>query len=87
MEKEKNTYIPPILTVVEFKTERGYAESGLVMNTVQRINEFADQEMAIKMAQESNLTGEAVGGEMFGNVDQSNPGGSSDWQYSNGGWF
>ena len=89
MKKEKNTYIPPVLTVVEFKTERGYAESAtsLVMNSVQRINEFADQEMTIRMANESPLTGEAIGGEMYGNVDQTNPGGSSNWQYSNGGWF
>lgn len=27
MKKEKNTYITPLLTVVEFKTERGYAAS------------------------------------------------------------
>lgn len=87
MKKEKNAYIPPVLTVVEFKTERGYADSGLVMNAVQSINDFADQEMLIKMAQDNPLTEEAVGGQMYGNVDMTNPGGSSNWQYSNGGWF
>lgn len=87
MKKEKNTYIPPVLTVVEFKTERGFAASGLVMNAVQNINDFADQEMLIRMAQDNPLTEEAVGGQMYGNEDHTNAGGSSAWQYSNGGWF
>ena len=88
MEKEKNTYIPPILTVVEFKTERGYATSALNpgLQAVQSINDFVDREMSIQMAQ-GNANGEAVGGQMYGNEDMSNVGGSSDWQYSNGGWF
>ena len=86
MKKEKNTYITPILTVVEFKTERGYAQSGLVMNASMRINEFVDEQMAIQVAQ-ANENGEAVGAQMYGNEDYSNPGGSSNWQYSNGGWF
>lgn len=86
MKKEKNAYIPPVLTVVEFKTERGYADSGLVMNAAQNINDFVDQEMQIRVAQ-SNSNGEAVGGQMYGNVDMTNPGASSNWQYENGGWF
>ncbi len=86
MKKEKNTYITPILTVVEFKTERGYAQSGLVMNASMRINEFVDEQMAIQVAQ-ANENGEAVSAQMYGNEDYSNPGGSSNWQYSNGGWF
>ena len=86
MKKEKNTYITPLLTVVEFKTERGYAQSGLHMNAAMRINEFVDEQMAIQVAQ-ANENGEAVGAQMYGNEDYSNPGGSSNWQYSNGGWF
>ena len=86
MKKEKNTYITPLLTVVEFKTERGYAQSDLVMNASMRIDEFVDEQMAIQVAQ-ANENGEAVGAQMYGNEDYSNPGGSSNWQYSNGGWF
>lgn len=87
MKKEKNTYITPLLTVVEFKTERGYAASeNLVMNASMCIDEFVDEQMAIHVAQ-ANENGEAVGAQMYGNEDYSNPGGSSNWQYSNGGWF
>ena len=87
MKKEKNTYITPLLTVVKFKTERGYAQSeNLVMNASMRIDEFVDEQMAIHVAQ-ANENGEAVGAQMYGNEDYSNPGGSSNWQYSNGGWF
>ena len=87
MKKEKNTYITPILTVVEFKTERGYAQSeNLVMNASMRIDEFVNEQMVKHVAQ-ANENGEAVGAQMYGNEDYSNPGGSSNWQYSNGGWF
>lgn len=87
MKKEKNTYITPLLTVVEFKTERGYAASGLLVeNASMRINEFVDEQMAIQVAQ-ANENGEAVGADMYRNEDYSNVGGSSNWQYSNGGWF
>ena len=85
MEKVKKAYIAPLLTVVEFRTERGY-EGSLIMNASMRINEVVDQEMAIHVAQ-ANENGEAVGAQMYGNEDYSNPGGSSNWQYSNGGWF
>lgn len=91
MKKEKNTYITPLLTVVEFKTERGYALSANVfdpgMQAAQAINDFIDEERSIQVAQQNGLTGEAIGGQMYGNEDNSNPGGSSNWQYSNGGWF
>lgn len=89
MKKDKKTYITPLLTVVEFKTERGYAQSeneNLVMNASMRINEFVDEQMAIQVA-DANENGEAVGAQMYGNEDYSNVGGSSNWQYSNGGWF
>ena len=85
MEKVKKAYIAPLLTVVEFRTERGY-EGSLIMNASMRINEVVDQEMAIHVAQ-ANENGEAVGAQMYGNEDYSNVGGSSNWQYSNGGWF
>ena len=89
MKKEKNTYITPLLTVVEFKTERGYAASDsglLVENASMRINEFVDEQMVKHVAQ-ANENGEAVGAQMYENEDYSNVGGSSNWQYSNGGWF
>lgn len=90
MKKEKNTYITPILTVVEFKAERGFAVSANVfdpgMQAAQAINDFIDEERSIQVAQQNGF-GEAVGGQMLGNEDHSNAGGSSAWQYSNGGWF
>lgn len=45
MKKEKNTYITPLLTVVEFKTEKGYAMSGVVPEPATiagELNMFAD---------------------------------------------
>jgi len=90
MKKEKNTYITPLLTVVEFKAERGFAVSANVfdpgMQAAQAINDFIDEERTIRVAQQNGF-GEAVGGQMLGNEDYTNPSGSSNWQYSNGGWF
>ena len=87
MKKEKNTYITPLLTVVEFKTERGYAQSeNLVMNASMRINEFVDQEMEIQLADvDSRGHNEVLAGNLGENVDQAS--GGSAWQYSNGSWF
>ena len=43
MKKEKNMYITPLLTVVEFRTERGYAMSGVEPATISgELNMFAD---------------------------------------------
>ncbi len=85
MKKEKNTYITPILTVVEFKTERGYAQSGYVMEASQAINDYlVFHESQILVAnQESH--GEVVASDFGANMDQAT--GGSSWQYSNGSWF
>ena len=45
MKKEKNMYITPLLTVVEFRTERGYATSSPVPEPATisgELNMFAD---------------------------------------------
>lgn len=86
MEKEKNTYIPPILTVVEFKTERGYAESSFsFQNTAQRIDMFVMTESGM-VTEQNDGDGNLAAGYMEGNQDYSNAS-SGSWQYSNGGWF
>ena len=88
MKKEKNTYIPPILTVVEFKTERGYAASGdnLIINSQQAIQLFIDKEVAAQQMGDVD-DNQVVAGVMGGNEDHSNAGSGSAWQYSDGGWF
>ena len=84
MEKAKKAYIAPLLTVVEFKAERGYAQSGFVMEA-SAINDYlVFQESQILVAdQESH--GEVVASGFGANVDQAT--GGSSWQYSNGSWF
>ena len=84
--QNKLTYETPTLTVVEFRTERGFAESTMVKNASDAVNAFVDAEMAIRVAQQ-DANGNPVAGNMAGNVDCSNAGGSSGWQYANGGWF
>lgn len=86
MKKEKKIYESPQLTVVEFRTERGFAESTLVKNASDAVNAFVDTEMAIRIAQQ-DASGNVIAGNMAGNEDNSNVGGSSGWQYANGGWF
>ena len=83
MEKAKKAYIAPLLTVVEFKAERGYAQSGFVMEASQAINDYlVFQESQILVAdQESH--GEVVASGFGANVAT----GGSSWQYSNGSWF
>ena len=85
MEKVKKAYIAPLLTVVEFRAERGY-EGSLIMNASMRINEYVDQEMQIRLADEdSRGHHEVLAGNLGADVDQST--GGSAWQYSNGSWF
>lgn len=84
--QNKLTYETPTLTVVEFRTERGFAESTLVKNASDAVNAFVDTEMAIRIAQQ-DASGNVIAGNMAGNEDNSNAGGSSGWQYANGGWF
>lgn len=88
MKKEKNTYITPLLTVVEFKTERGYALStdSLIIDSQQAIQLFIDKEIE---GQQMGMVddGRAVAGTMTGNDDHTNAGSGSNWSYSDGGWF
>lgn len=86
MKKEKKIYESPQLTVVEFRVERGFAESNLVMNTKQAIDAFVDTEMAIRVANQ-DANGNVIAADLAGSEDYTNAGGSSGWQYSNGGWF
>lgn len=87
MKKNKKIYEAPLLTVVEFRTEKGFAGSdSLVMGAQQAIDGFVNTQFAIHVA-EQNGNDEPIGAGMNGNFNMTNPGGSSDWQYSNGGWF
>lgn len=86
MKKEKKIYESPQLTVVEFRVERGFAESNLVMNTKQAIDAFVDTEMAMRVANQ-DANGNVIAADLAGSEDYTNAGGSSGWQYSNGGWF
>lgn len=87
MKKEKKNYESPQLTVVQFRVERGFAESGnIVFNAAQNLNLTLETEMLIQAAKKDSH-GNIIAAEMEGNVDNSNAGGSSNWQYSNGGWF
>ena len=84
MKKNKQNYEAPQLTVVEFRMERGFANSDLVMNAQQRIQEFVDQEMLIQVGRIDG-NNEVVAADLGANQDQS--AGGSAWQYSNGSWF
>jgi len=91
MKKEKKNYESPQLTVVEFRVERGFAGSdtdpqNYVMGASQAINAYLDAEMAMRVANQ-DASGNVIAANMAGNEDNSNAGGSSGWQYSNGGWF
>lgn len=89
MKKNKKIYEAPLLTVVEFRTEKGFADSGST-NFIIQTHQVIDEELVhhLRMGQ-TNTSGNGgfVAGGMNGNVDHSNDGGSSNWQYSNGGWF
>ena len=88
MEKVKKAYIAPLLTVVEFRAERGYGAStdSLVISSAQSIQLFIDQEVAAQ--QMGNVDdNQVIAGVMGGNEDHSNAGSGSAWQYSDGGWF
>lgn len=87
MKKEKKNYESPQLTVVEFRVERGFAASGnLALKATNAINAYVDAEMAIQVANQDD-NGNVIAADMAGNEDYTNVGGSSGWQYSNGGWF
>lgn len=92
MKKEKNAYITPLLTVVEFRTERGYAssEGNLVINSSQAIQGFIDREVALEEHQMGEVRegGGVLAGEMLGNEDHTNAG-TGSWGYFGDGtsWF
>lgn len=92
MKKEKKNYESPQLTVVEFRVERGFAGSSdtdgnMVFSASQAIDAAIAAEMAISVNVAQQENGNVIAGNMTGNEDYSNAGGSSGWQYSNGGWF
>lgn len=90
MKKEKKIYESPQLTVVEFRTERGFATSGdgnMVFSASQAIDAAIAAEMAISVNVAQQENGNVIASNMAGNEDNSNVGGSSGWQYANGGWF
>jgi hypothetical protein len=88
MKKEKNTYITPLLTVVEFKTERGYADSAFTWQTpAQQINMFIMTESGMITEQNDGSDGNLAAGYMEGQEDHSNAANGSTWSYSNGSWF
>lgn len=82
MKKKQNKYLPPALTVVEFRTERGYAGS---FSPVQEVNMFIDQQMLETTQTDAN--GNLVGAYMTGYENNVNPGFSSGWAFENGGHF
>lgn len=86
MKKKITNYEAPQLTVVEFRMERGFAESAYTINGVaQQINMFmAEQEAITANDNHGNLVGGYMDGEA---IDHSNPTGGSGWEYENGGWF
>lgn len=90
MKKEKKIYESPQLTVVEFRTERGFATSGeesFVKNAHQAVDAFIANELGAQLQVGAMENGNVVASYLGENEDMSNAGGSSGWQYANGGWF
>ena len=91
MTKKIANYEAPRLTVVEFRTERGYAgspspEGTFVIQAQQLIDaQITNEVIQMQMGQVED--GKVIASNMFGNEDNSNAGSSSGWQYANGGWF
>ena len=86
MKKNQKIYVVPQLTVVEFRMERGFADSTLLIQAQQTIDSYITNEV-IQMQMGQTDDGNVVASSMNGNVDMSDAGSSSAWQYSNGGWF
>ncbi len=86
MKKNQKIYVAPQLTVVEFRMERGFADSTLLIQAQQTIDSYITNEV-IQMQMGQTDDGNVVASSMNGNVDMSDAGSSSAWQYSNGGWF
>lgn len=86
MEKVKKAYIAPLLTVVEFRAERGYEGSAAITweTPAQQINMFISAEM--EMADQRDANGNLAAGYMGEQEDHSNDV-SGSWSYANGSWF
>ncbi len=85
MEKVKKAYIAPLLTVVEFRAERGY-EASITWNTpAQQINMFISAEMEMA-GQNDGSDGNLAAGYLGGQEDHSSDV-SGSWAYENGSWF
>ena len=84
--KQKQKYVAPGLTVVEFRTERGFADSGNpIFSAAQQINAMTDE-----MVQQQVLSSQELSAGYFENQDMTNP--TGNWVYDgNGGaggtWF
>ncbi len=86
MKKNQKIYVAPQLTVVEFRMERGFADSTLLIQAQQTIDSYITNEV-IQMQMGQTENGNVVASSMNSNVDMSDAGSSSAWQYANGGWF
>ena len=84
MEKVKKAYIAPLLTVVEFRAERGYAIS--TFEAAQQINMYVDQFMLDEGQMNDGSDGNLAAGYLGGQEDHSNDV-SGSWSYANGSWF
>ena len=84
MKKKITNYEAPQLTVVEFRMERGYAQSTLsVWSAAQRVQTFVDQQM---IDQADMAEGGLVAGYMD-HQDYTNPTEGSGWRFEDGGYF
>ncbi len=86
MKKNQKIYVAPQLTVVEFRMERGFADSTLLIQAQQAINGYITNEV-IQMHMGQMDNGNVVASSMTGNEDHSDAGSGSAWQYADGGWF
>ena len=85
MEKVKKAYIAPLLTVVEFRAERGYAIS--TFEAAQQINMYVDQFMLDEGSMnDGSSDGNLAAGYLGGQENHSNDV-SGNWSYANGSWF
>lgn len=85
MKKNKQNYVAPGLTVVEFRVEKGYAASNLsVFSAQQHIQMFLENQTELDMGNDGNLAAGYMEGGMEDHTDAYS---GSGWEYQNGGWF
>ena len=84
MKKKQNKYLPPALTVVEFRMERGYAGSfGPVGDIQQEVNMFIQDQVM-----QTDANGNLVGTQLNTTVENNfTPSGNSGWTFENGSHF